>query len=204
MKRGGHKRQPANINETRKSKRRRARNRLMYQEAISFASELGIELAPSEPIPDVMEKIFRRTHALWLHAATEVDRLDPDAPAGDQDSIWTYKYDENGNKIVGPSRWIQLENALRSELFEQAAVATKLNLDEAHVRVEAAKLEVLSTALRNAVKAAGVPEELQRKIGAALRSELAIIEGQISDEQQIGAAHDGTADDGTNDEEQAA
>ena len=159
----------------------------MYHEAVSLAADLGIELAAPEPVADVMEKVFRRTHALWLHAATEVDRLDPDAPAGKPDSLWTYKFDENGNKIVEPSKWIQMESALRQELFEQAAVATKLNLDEAHVRIEGAKLELLARALSAAVKKADVPEDMQRRIGAALRQELATIEG-------TGTAHTDVSD----------
>lgn len=186
-KKGGHKQQVATKSDLKRARKRRMRNRAMYHEAMAMASELDIQLAPSTPVADVLEKVFRRTHALWQYAATIVDQLDPDAPPGQKGSLWVHKFDESGNKLVVPSMWVEYENILRSELFEQAAVAQKLNLDEARVRIEAAQLQVLSTALRNATKKAGVPDEMQRKIGAALREELAVIEGTAHEIQQEAA-----------------
>lgn len=184
QKKGGHKQSVATKSQVKRARKRRLRNRAMYHEAMSMAQDLGIELAAPAPVADVLEKVFRRTHALWQHAATEVDRLDPDAAPGAKDSLWTYRWDDVGNKIVEPSKWVQYENVLRQELFEQAAVAQKLNLDEARVRIEAAQLEILRNAIRNAAKAAKLPEDMQRKLGAALRSELAVIEGTVANEPQ--------------------
>lgn len=180
-KRGGHKREPLTKGQIRRSQKRRARNKAMYHEMVKLAAEQGIELADPIPTTDLLEKVFRRTHALWIHAATEVDRLDPDAPAGKPGSLWTYKIDENGNKIVEPSKWVQYENALRQELFEQAAMAQKLNLDEAKVRIEAAQLQLLGQALKNAAKRTGLDDETQRQLGANLRRELSVIEGTAHD-----------------------
>lgn len=174
-------RQPLTLTQTNRQKTRRKRNKVMYAEAMRFAQQLGIELAPHEPVTEILKKTFARTHALWQHAAAEVDMLDADAPAGKKDSIWTWRWDEQGNKLVEPQKWIKLEAELRTELFQQAAMMQKLNIDEAAVRVEQAKLDVLSQALRSAVKKAGVPEDMQRAIGAALRAELMTIEGTAHD-----------------------
>lgn len=176
-KRGGHKQEVATKSQIKHARKRRLRNRAMYHEAMAMAQELDIQLAPSTPVADVLEKVFRRTHALWQYAAQQVDMLDPDAKPSTKGSLWVYKFDESGNRLVVPSMWVEYENVLRTELFEQAAVAQKLNLDEARLRIDAAQLAVLSQAIRNAAKKAQLPDEMQRKLGSALREELATIEG---------------------------
>lgn len=180
-KNGGHKRTPPTKLETAKSRKRRMRNREMYAEAMRFAEQLDITLASDDNVSNIIIKIIQRTHALWLHAASKTDELDPELKPGEPNSIFTYRFDEQGNKLIEPSKWVAYEKELRQELFSQVALAQKLNIDEAAVRVEAAKLDLLSRALRNSMKKAQVPDEMQRRIGSALREELTILEGTAHD-----------------------
>lgn len=181
-KNGGHKRTPPTKLETAKSRKRRMRNREMYAEAMRFAEQLDITLAPDDNVSNIIIKIIQRTHALWLHAASKTDELNPDLKPGEPGSIFTYRFDEQGNKLIEPSKWVAYEKELRQELFSQVALAQKLNIDEAAVRVEAAKLDLLSRALRNSMKKAQVPDEMQRRIGSALREELIVLEGTAHDD----------------------
>lgn len=158
------------------------RNREMYAEAMRFAEQLDITLAPDDNVSNIIIKIIQRTHALWLHAASKTDELNPDLKPGEPGSIFTYRFDEQGNKLIEPSKWVAYEKELRQELFSQVALAQKLNIDEAAVRVEAAKLDLLSRALRNSMKKAQVPDEMQRRIGSALREELIVLEGTAHDD----------------------
>jgi hypothetical protein len=168
--------------QTRRATRRRFRNKLLYMEVVNAAADLGIELGPEiKSIPDAVMTIFRRTHALWLHAASQVDRLDPEADPGVEDSLWTLRYDENGNRIIELSKWIQYEQALRSELFEQAMQMSHLKLDERMVQVEETTLAILGRALQAAMQKAQVPEDLRKTIGSNLRTELAIIDGNAEE-----------------------
>lgn len=153
------------------------RKRKAYHAVMRDAQKKKIQLQFPSGLPDALDKIFRRTHALWHHAATVVDKLSTSAPPGAKNSIWTYKWDENGNKIVEPSKWVAYESALRKEVFEQAAIMQKLNIDEARVRIEQAQLDLLAQALKNAARKANLDDQQQRSLGAALREELSIIEG---------------------------
>lgn len=166
----------------RQAKRRRRRNAKLYHEAVALAGDLGMELGKNPgTIPEVLEKVFRRTHALWAHAASQVDNLSSTANPGTKNSLWALKYDEQGNRIVEPSKWVMLETALREELFEQGARMTQLNLDARRVKIEETQLEMLSRALALAAKRANLSDEQQRDLGSALRTELAIIEGTTSE-----------------------
>jgi hypothetical protein len=162
--------------------RRRHRNRVLYMEVVAASAELGIELGPEiKSIPDIVMKVFRRTHALWLHAASEVDRLDSDKRPGEPDSIWTLRYDENGNRIVELSKWVQYEQTLRNELFEQAMAMSHLKLDERLIAVEEATLAILGRALQAAMAKSDVPEDMRKVIGSNLRQELAVIDGSATE-----------------------
>jgi hypothetical protein len=170
------------------SKRRR-RNRMMYHEVIAAAEEVGIELGGSvRSLPDIVMTIFRRTHALWKHAASVVDQLDPDADPGLPDSIWTIRFDENGNRIVELSKWVEYETRLREEVFDQAMRMSHLKIDERMVRVEETQLAILQVAITKALAATqGMNEELRRELGRNLRSELSLIEGEAELVSEIDA-----------------
>lgn len=167
----------------RRAKQRRMRNARHYHEALALAGELGIELGENPgQIPDVMERIFRRVHALWKFAASQVDLLDHTAAPGAKNSLWYRHYDDNGNVIYSPSKWVEMERALREELFEMGSRMTQLNIDTRHVMVEEKQLDLLSRALATAAAAAGLSDEQKRNLGSALRTELAVLEGRVSDE----------------------
>lgn len=167
---------------TRRATKRRQRNRVLYQEVVATAADLGIELGSHiTSIPEVVMRVFRRTHALWIHAATEVDRLDADAEPGTRDSLWTLRYDENGNRIVELSKWIQYEQALREELFEQAMQMSHLKLDERMVNIEERTLNLLGHALMAAAEASGLDEGQRRLLGSNLRHQLGLIEGTATE-----------------------
>jgi hypothetical protein len=149
-----------------------------YHDVIEAAGDMGIELGPEiNSIPEIVMTVFRRTHALWLHAASEVDRLDPDKTPGLPGSLWTIRYDESGNRIVEQSKWILAEKALREELFDQAMRMSHLKLDERLVAVEEATLSLIAAALATAVSKADIPEDTQRAIGKYFREELQTIDG---------------------------
>lgn len=159
-------------------KKRRQRNRVLYHEAVALAADLGVETGERvSSIPDILMKVFERTHALWLTIATAVDNLDADAKPGAPNSLWHKALDEQGNWIYSPAKEVQLEQTLREELFDQGVRLSQLNIDSRAVRVEEVKLELLARALDNAVKQVGLPEKQRKELGAALRSELHVLEG---------------------------
>jgi hypothetical protein len=107
--------------------------------------------------------------------------LDPDVPPGDPKSIWFTHRDEQGNLHWEPSKWIELERALREELFDQGIRMGALKIDERRVRIEEKQMEVLSRALATAVERAGLDEATRRRVGGFLREELAVIDGTATE-----------------------
>ena len=166
-------RQPAL--EQRRSKRaaaRRRKNSKSYRNAVALANDLEISIAPTMPIADVMELVFRRTHALWQFAAAEADKLDATKKDGTTNAIWQIQYDAQGNPLRVPHKWIEMERTLREELWEQATDLQSLNIDERRVRIEEAQMEILGRALSAAAKDAGLDSETQRALGSHLRQRL--------------------------------
>lgn len=145
-------------------------------EALAEAQSVGIALGEHPgTIYDVMEKVFIRTHALFMFTARKVDELDPNAKPTtnrDGDSLWWQSYDRQGNLVISPSKWPALEKTLREELFDQAIRMGALNIDERKVNIQQQILDILSRALSNAAAAAKLPEDQRRALGAALRAEL--------------------------------
>lgn len=162
--------------------KRRKRNSVLYHEAVALAGDLGVETGPKiTSIPDILMKVFERTHVLWLTIATAVDNLDADAQPGTKGSLWHKAIDEQGNWIYTPAKEVELERVLREELFDQGVRLSQLKIDDRAVRVEEVKLELLAKALDSAVKKAGIPEAKRREIGVALREELAVLEGSATE-----------------------
>jgi hypothetical protein len=159
-----------------RARKRRELNHENMQEALQAASEAGVELGPHPgSIYDVMERTLQRTHTLWLFAAAQVDKLDPDLPPNskrDSKSLWWQSYDRQGNLIITPSKWPALEATLRTELFEQAVRMGALDIDSKKLQVQTQILDLLGRALSNAAAKAKLPEAQRRALGAALREEL--------------------------------
>lgn len=114
---------------------------------------------------EAMELVLDRAMDLWRIALKQADKLT-------LDEFWVTKVDAQGNRIAEPNKWLQYDAALRSEIFEMAARMQGLNIDERRARVQEAQMELLGRALQQAAANAGLTEEQQRNLGAALRKEL--------------------------------
>lgn len=152
---------------------RKKRNSKSYRAAVALANEFEVSIAPPMPIADVMELVYRRTHALWQFAASQADQLDATLPDGKPGAIWQIQFDAQGNPLRVPNKWIEYERALREELWEQSTDLTSLDIDERRVRIEEAQMEILGRALTQAAKDTGLDQATQKLLGSNLRKHLA-------------------------------
>lgn len=157
---------------SRRAANRKKRNSKSYRAAVALANDLEITIAPPMPIADVMELVYRRTHALWQFAASQADKLDATLPDGKANAIWQIQYDAQGNSLRVPHKWIEYERALREELWEQSTDLQSLNIDERRVRIEEAQMEILGRALTLAAQDAGLDAATQQTLGSHLRQRL--------------------------------
>lgn len=157
--------------------KRRARTRKIVAELVEEAKlyEASDDLhRDTTSVIEAMQLMLDRGMALYRLSAKEADKLT-------LDEMWSESEDEIGNTVIVPSKWVQFEAAMRSEVFEMAARMQGLNVDERLVKIEEAKVELLGRALQAAARAIGLDEDKQKELGAALRDELATVEGTATE-----------------------
>lgn len=145
-----------------------------------LANAYPIEDLPDESPADVMQLLINRVTFLCRAAAAEADRLKPGLAQNQSKSeleheLWS-SWDAEGNRIVMANFWVEHEAKLRAELARLTEKAQALDLTDRRTRVQETQYRILGEALKNACVAAGIPETQQRKMGAALRTELAALE----------------------------
>lgn len=122
-------------------------------------------LAPECSTADLLSFALRRVHATMLWAGRQAD----DVPL---DQFWVDKWDAQGNRLVEPNKWFQLERAMRDEAVKLAARMQELGLAERAVALEEAKAVMVAQAVRAAAEAAGFDEEQVQRLGVELRKSL--------------------------------
>lgn len=152
-----------------RSKAKQRRNAMLLGEALEIAKTYDIPVSKGNAVVDVLQTVLDRCMDHWRLACKEVDQLS-------MDERLVVRIDENGNKLVEPHIWIQYEASLRAELLDLGIRMGHLGIDERKVRVEEAKIELLGRAVLAAAHAIGLSIDLQRQLGAALRTELEKLE----------------------------
>jgi hypothetical protein len=99
------------------------------------------------------------------YAASEVDKLSPD-------EFWVQKVDAQGNTLVEPNKWYQLEERCREEVGKLAGLMSQLGIAERQVQVEEARAMLVVAAIRDAARDAGLTQAQTRALGSALRTRL--------------------------------
>lgn len=155
---------------------------LVHYKLSRISSAIPLEDFPDVAPDEMLKLVINRTVFLWRACCAEVDALKPGVAKNqsEHDKERWASYDEFGNIIIGHNYWIELESKLRAELGKLTEVSMKLGLDERRARVAEGQLQVLGEALKAACVAVGIGPEQQKVLGAALRTELATIEGSLA------------------------
>lgn len=154
---------------------------LANHKARLIADAIPLEDLPDVEPADAMQLMINRVGFLVRAAAAETDRLKPGLAKNQakdelQHELWS-SWDEQGNLIVMANYWVEREQKLREELARLTEKAQQLGLSERRTRVQEIQVSILGEALKAACAAAGLSAGTTRKLGAALRDELATIEG---------------------------
>lgn len=153
---------PEPIRNQRTVRRSRAKGKA-YGELMLVASEQGVKRRSGQSAADVLQECLDRAVGGMRYAASEVDKLQPE-------EFWVRKFDAQGNALVEPNKWYQLELTCREEVERLADIMSKLGIEERRVQVEEAKAALMVAAVREAARDAGLSPGDVRKLGAALRS----------------------------------
>lgn len=156
-------------------------NKLIAHKEHLISQGIPLEDLPEAEPSELMQLLINRVTFLLRAAAAESDRLKPgvakNQSRGEMEHEQWVSYDEQGNVIVMANYWIERETVLRHELAKLTEKAQALGLSERRTRVKEAEMVLLGEALKSAAQAAGLKPAQQRALGAALRTELAAIEG---------------------------
>lgn len=163
-----------------RTERRRAANTLVAHRERLIAESVPLEDLPDIDPSDAMQLVINRLGQLFRAASAEVDRLKPGLAKNQtkgelQHELWS-SWDEQGNLVVMANYWVEREQKLREELARVTEKAQTLGLSERRTRVQEAQVQLVGEALQRAFAAADVPAALQRRVGAALRTELMTLE----------------------------
>jgi hypothetical protein len=150
--------------------RRKRRTRKLVGELVEEARAYDMDdlYKTTTGVVEAMELVLDRAMQYWRLAVKESDKLD-------QDELWVNYIDGNGNVRAEPNKWVQWDQALRSEIFEMAARMQGLNIDERRAKIQEAQTEILGRALQAAAAAIGLQPEQQKALGGALREQLTLI-----------------------------
>lgn len=158
--------------------RRQRREEMLWVEALDMASTYEIPITRGNNIVDVLQTLLDRLMDQWKLVCKIVDGL----PRKE----WLFEaVDEQGNRVYTPNVWMQYEQSLRQELMDLSLRMGHLGVDERRVRVQEAQMELLGRALQAAAHNAGLSAGDQRKLGAALRVELAKLESGYDDQPEF-------------------
>jgi len=129
-----------------------------------YGQEAG-QRAADTTVATALQECLERATGNMRYAASEVDKLGPD-------EFWVEKFDAQGNRLVEPNKWYQLEAECRAEVEKLAGMMAGLGIAERMVQVEEAKAALLVAAIRDAAREAGLNGAQVRKLGSALRARL--------------------------------
>lgn len=149
-------------------KRRNARSRA-YGELIQIAAAKGVTAQAGQSSADMLQEVLDRAVSGMRYAASETDKLTPE-------EFWVSKIDAQGNVLVEPNKWYQLEVQCRAEVERLAGLMSQLGIAERAVRVEEARATLVVAAIRDAARDAGLSQKQMRALGAGLRERLAASE----------------------------
>lgn len=148
------------------ARNRSKENKKAYGELVRLAAENKIDYPVNKVAAiDVLQELLDRCTGNWRWAAGQLDLVPPG-------QFWVQKIDAQGNVLVEPCKWYQLERAAASEVERLAGMVVQLGIDERLVKVEEAKAVLLISAVRDAAREAGIPANQVRALGSALRDKL--------------------------------
>lgn len=113
----------------------------------------------------MLQECLERAVGGMRYAASEVDKLSPE-------EFWVERIDAQGNRLVEPNKWYQLEQDARAEVERLAGMMAQLGIAERQVRVEEAKAALIVAAIRDAAREAGLSGAQMRALGSGLRKRL--------------------------------
>jgi hypothetical protein len=150
------------------TRNRRRENAQAYGELVRLAAENRIEYpGGSVTAVEVLQELLDRSTGNWRWAAGQLDLVPPS-------QFWVQKVDAQGNVLVEPCKWYQLERAAASEVERLAGMMVQLDIDERHVRVEEARAVLVVAAVRDAARDAGLEPAQVQRLGASLRKRLEV------------------------------
>lgn len=158
-----------------RSRKRQKDNRRTIRELKELTDLYDVQ-SPLEigTLPDVLDECLRRAVGDMRFAGAHVDALAAE-------DFWVDRIDAQGNRLVEPHPWIQLEKATRTEVVDIAARLAGLDLDERRVAIAEAQAALLQRALTYALNQIGLTKDQRAKLGPALREARGILEGTATD-----------------------
>lgn len=147
--------------------KRRNLKRATFREAMLIAAEGGMKVPEYNSVPDLLGEVLARAVGGMRYAASEVDKVPVD-------EFWVRKIDAQGNVLVEPNKWYQLELACRGEVAELADLYARLDLDRRRVELEEAEAALWAGVIREAARRSGLKPAQQRQLLRALDE---VIEG---------------------------
>ena len=152
------------INQGTRNRTKEARR--AYGELVRLAADNRLDYPASNiAAVEVLQELLDRATGNWRWASGQLDVV----PASD---FWVQKIDAQGNVLVEPCKWYQLERAAAGEVERLAGMMAQLGIDERLVQVEEARAVMLVSAVRDAAREAGLNAGQVRALGASLRSKL--------------------------------
>lgn len=149
--------------------------RMALGEALEAANRLGLEKGL------LNRNILDDTAAIWGEVLDRITQLfryvQGEVNALEQDEFWVRKVDAQGNVLVEPNRWVQLERDLQDQLVEILGKVDGLDIEERRVTIEEAKAALVARFMDAVLDKLELTKEQQGLIGAAVEDALPIIEG---------------------------
>lgn len=119
---------------------------------------------------DAWKVAFERLHGQWIFVCSMADKVRGE-------SFWVSKLDAQGNLLVEPNKWFQLEERMRLQLVEMVETAQRFGLAERMVAVTEARQVLVAQAVRDAAIDAGLGPEQVASLGNSLRKRLEAASG---------------------------
>lgn len=157
-----------------RTKRERKRNAELYGELMEMAAANNVRRPRGADAATIMQEIMERRLGDWRWATSQLDNV----PA---EEFWVHKIDAQGNVLVEPCKWYQLEQAASAELERITNMIVGAGLAERAVRVEEAKAAMLISALRDALESLKLTPEQRSLVGPTLRQ----IAARIADDENV-------------------
>lgn len=149
---------------THQTRRGKSRERKRsYEELTRIAEEMDAGRVTVNTAPQVLQECLDRSVEHLRVARMKVDEIP-------EDEFWK-------STIAGevPHHWYQLELNALDRCERIAGLIEKLDLEARIVRLEEAKAALVVASVRRAAEKAGLSQAMIRRLGAALRDEVALL-----------------------------